>query len=270
MRKKTDDMINLLLALYDCPVDYEYRTLSRGKDRIRRGCANIIAGTTPSFMQSTFDEKLADEGFNSRTFYIFAAKNRQNQFFLKPLTEEQIAVRKELYQHIFNLSFLYGRITIDSETQDFLEQWWNDHENDPINRTNKSPKLSPYYSRKQLHVQKIAMAMHFSESITMHIPLETFKRALAFLDREEKTMHLAITMEGNNPAARVSRRVLDLLNFGKKNFVELVTETYNMQGGDEKGLEEVLRFLELTSQIKMTTELDENTDENVAYYEIIK
>ena len=41
MRKRTNDTINYLLGLYDCPVDYEYTTITRGKDRVRRGCLNI-------------------------------------------------------------------------------------------------------------------------------------------------------------------------------------------------------------------------------------
>jgi len=48
MRTKTEDVVNFLLGLYDCPVDYEYRTVSRQKDRVRRACVNLIAGTTPS------------------------------------------------------------------------------------------------------------------------------------------------------------------------------------------------------------------------------
>ena len=51
MRKKTNDTVNLLLGLYDCPDDYEYVTKNSGEDRVKRGCVNLLAGTTPGFSE---------------------------------------------------------------------------------------------------------------------------------------------------------------------------------------------------------------------------
>lgn len=267
-RSKTEDVINFLLGLYDCPDDYEYRTVSREKDKIRRGCVNFFAGTTPSFMRSTFDGRLADEGFTSRTFFIFAAKNRFSRFFIPDRNEQQVQCRLELLQHLRNLAMLFGKVEVDPETVAYLEDWWQKFEQNWTQRSNKSPQMIPYYSRKNIHVMKLAMAMHFGESVIMHIPLQRFKDAIEFLDNEEKSMHLAITLEGDNPQSRAIRRILDLLATGRKNFVELFIELQPYVGPSRKAAEEILDFLVDTNQIARESEHDPVTDTDTLYWRL--
>ena len=264
MRKRTEDTVNYMLGLYDCPVDYEYLTVSRGKERVRRGCLNIIAGTTPGFMQSTFDDKLADEGFNSRVFYINATKNRKNQFWIPPLTDEQKEHKKVLLEHVRQLTGLYGNVKMSDESKRFLTEWWDEQENNRHLRSNTSMKLVPYYARKNIHVMKVAMALHFGESLEMEIPIETFKKAIALLDAEEKNMSAAITLGGDNPIAKVSKKLLEYLSTGEKNFIDMMGETHHMC--DKKGLEEAITFLQETNKVK-TTQVEED-DGVVLYYKL--
>ena len=129
-------------------------------------------------MQSIFNDELIDEGFSSRSFFVYANKKRFSTFFIAPLTPEQIEHRIQLLDHIRNLTALYGNVKIDPETYEFLAKWWDDYEKDMHKRVNNSPKLLPYYARKNIHVMKVAMQEHFSESLDLHIPLDTFKKAV--------------------------------------------------------------------------------------------
>ncbi len=266
MRKRTDDTVNYLLGLYDCPVDYEYITLTRGKDRVRKGCINLLAGTTPTFMQSTFDEKLMGEGFSSRTFYIFASKNRKNTFFLPTLNESQKESYNVLVNHIRDLTSLYGNVTVEQSTFDWLAKWWDDTENRKHDRVNRSVKLIPYYARKNIHVMKVAMALHFSDSLEMRIPLETFQRAIKILEEEEKNMHFAITVGSDNHLAKVANKVIEMLSSGPKCFVELYTKCFSI--ADRKQLEETLAFLTDTEQVTVFTETVGETEETRQYWRI--
>ena len=139
LRKRTDDTVNFLLGLYDCPLDYEYKTKTKQCDRVRRGCLNLLAGTTPEFMETIFNQNLIDQGFSSRTHFIYASKNRKNVFSPEPLTSEQRQCRLDLLDHIKKLAGLYGEVYIDEETKEFLKDWWNDHENNRASRPNNSP-----------------------------------------------------------------------------------------------------------------------------------
>jgi Protein of unknown function (DUF3987) len=267
LRQKSEDTVNFLLGLYDCPDDYEYRTISRQKDRVRRGCVNLIAGTTPSYMQSTFDFKITDEGFSSRTFYVCANHNRKNQFFMPAHNEVQIGYKRDLLEHLINLSQLCGPIQIEPQTYEYLESWWDRFESDKTQRINKSPKLQAYYARRQIHTTKIAMAMHFGETTSMKIPLQRFIDADEFLRREEKSMHLALVLGGHSPMSRASKYVLDLLQGGRKKRVEIYIELHSMLGSKVL-IEECLDFLTETDQITTESVKDEKTDRSDLYYKL--
>lgn len=267
MRAKTEDVVNFLLGLYDCPIDYEYRTISRQKDRVRRACVNLIAGTTPSYMQSTFDDRILNEGFSSRTFYIFSNRNKQNKFFISRRTDEQIEHKKHLLEHLFNLSQLCGHVQVEEGTYEFLQEWWDQYESNKALRANKSPKLEAYYSRKNIHVMKIAMAMHFGESVLMTIPLQRFKDAIAFLEREEKNMHLALMLEGNNPMSRATKFVIESLSIGPKRYLDLLTELHRIL--QSRSLcEECIGLLVDTNQIQRDIQTDPQTQKETIYFKL--
>ena len=272
LRKRSDDTVNYMLGLFDCPLNYEYDTKTKGKDRVRRGCLNLLAGTTSSFMRSTFDEKLVNEGWTSRTFYIYASKNRFNKFFIPSLSEAQHGYKKDLLDHILALTTLYGHVEVSQETEAFLQDWWNEQENNKDKRKNKSLRLVPYYSRKNIHVMKMAMAFHFSESLELKIPLETFQKAIAFVDREEVNMHYAITFQATNNIARISDKIVEILKHtGKQSFIDLLSSEEIYTIGKRQEVEEALTFLKETEKIGPIEIIEDDvTGDKTAYYSLPK
>ena len=204
-RKKTEDVANFLITAYDCG-DYEYDTKTQGTDYVKKCCLNFFGGTTPTFMESTFNDKILTDGFSSRTWFIFESANRFNTLRIPRLTEEQLQAREAIVQHIGKLTKLYGEVQFTDEAFAFLDAWWQEH--DKKERPNTSSKLDYYYARKNIHVQKLAMAMHFGESTEMTIGIETCKHALATLAKIEGNMHHALCFEGKNPLAPVSNKIV--------------------------------------------------------------
>lgn len=268
-RKRTEDVVNYLLGLYDCPLDYEYKTKTKGCDRVRRGCLSVLAGTTPEFMETVFNQQLIDQGFSSRAFFIYASKNRKNVAIPSPLTEEQKQCRLELLAHIKELAKLYGEIQIDEATKKWIQDWWN-NECDGKNGKELSPKLDAYRSRKNIHLYKVAMAEHFGESTSMTIPLERFIEAAEILHIEEKSMHLALSFEGDNPLGKVTDKVLDYIRMnGKANMAEIVTEFWKALPQGKKSAEEVLQYLISSDKIREETDNDKVTGKIVINYKCV-
>lgn len=261
-RKKAEEVVNFLLKTYDCG-DYEYDTLSRGKDRIKKCCVSLFGGTTPEFMQRVFDDSLLNEGISSRTFFIFATENRKNCFFFPPLTEEQRTYYEEIRKHIGSLGHLYGNVKVDRETEVFLESWAKTHKQ---NRTNSNPKLNHYYGRKNLHVAKLAMAMHFGESLEMFIKQEVFERAMDVLGEEEKKMHLALGLDKTNPLSGPAKKILTYLEqCGKKTFKQLLAEFWEVLPDGKASLERVIDHLLAMQRIEKVSEQDASGKET-SYY----
>ena len=249
-RKRTEDVVNFMIKSYDCD-DYTYDTKTQGKDRIRRCCLNFIAGTTPAFLQSSFDDFLLTEGFSSRTFFIYAVKNRKSSMWIPELNNEQRKCYQSLLEHVYNLAHIYGHVEVTNETMNWLEEWWRDFDSKPEKRANSSPKLIPYYSRKNIHVMKLAMAIHFGESTELRIEQHVFERAMEILEREEKTMHCALAIEKTNPLSTVTNKILKHLQInGKQTRGKLISEFWNSMISPYEDIDNVLEYLISENKIK--------------------
>lgn len=263
--KNTKDIVRFLLECYDCNDSYEYSTKTRGKDRIKKVCLNLFGGTTPNHMAETFDDGLLNDGFASRTFFIYAEKNRKTVFFIPELTEEQKSYRQEIIAWVKHLTGLFGQVAIDDDTKKFLQNWLEKYESSPLNRASSSRKLEYYYARKQIHLMKLAMANHFGESLEMYIPKFRFEEAIEELHEEEKRMHLALQVETENPLAAATTKITNFMNqTGKHTKNELLAEFWGAVRESE--LEEILNYLQATGQCKVTQEtVNERTEIFYAY-----
>lgn len=208
LRKQTNDLVNFLLVAYDCG-SYRYETMSRGEDRIHNMCLNLLAGTTPDFVKTIFDTSLIDQGFSSRSVFVYAGGNRFERLRGADRTSEQLQAYKEFLDHIKELGSVKGQCEFTKDAIDYLEYWWA-HEAKGDKRINKAPKLDGYYSRKNITTQKLAMAVHYGEKTDMLVTLEEAKVALNVLSITEKPMHLAIKLRDKNINAASAE---DLYNF---------------------------------------------------------
>jgi len=270
LKKNTNNTVNFLLSAFDCPDDHDCSTISRGNDRIKRGCLSLIAGTTPSFMQTTFDEDLVGEGFTSRTSCIYATKNRFNAWSLPGFTPEQLVIQKELLDHIKKLTALHGEIKVSDEAEAWLSIWWDEYNKKGF--CNKSPEMIPYYARKNIHVKKLAIAKWFSDHAegddcgrpVGEIPLSIFKEVIGELEEEEKNMHLALILEGKTAESKASQKIMSMLHARPHNFVDMFVACHKIVGRQE--LEQALEFLTITNQIATETVKDETTGEDTIIY----
>lgn len=260
-------LINFLIQAYDCSDTYEYRTKNSGRDRILKMCLNFIAGTTPEFMQESFDDAIIRNGYSSRTFFIYAAKNRKEIFFRPELTEAQKKYRAEISAHVKALTSLYGPIQFKPETAQFLQNWLEKFRAGASARLARAPKMASFEARINIHIMKVAMANHFGESTDMFIPQSTFEQAIEDILKEMPNMSLALTVGGDNPLSKVSMKVVEHLKVaGKKTFNELLVQFWEHCQNGKQGLEEILTYLQQTDQIIFETKVDETTGKQTIYY----
>lgn len=263
--KNSIDVVRMLVAVYDGS-NYDYETISRKKDAIKNPCLSLIAGTTPEFMRSAYTNELASEGFNSRVWYIYEDENRFQRAFYPELTADQKIARDEFILHLRMLGKVKGQITFTQEAHKFIDLWWSNHSK--ILKSNTSPKLIHYYSRKQAHVEKLAMAVHFSEIKSIDdkmITKTSVKRAMDLLETAEKRMHLALNYKAANTLADIGYKILHILkNRICVNLNELHEATWEDLRRDQ--LEETVASL--LAMGKIVSVKDEKTG-NVKGYRIV-
>lgn len=221
-KKDANEMMSFLLEGWTCSDDYSNETIGRGVNLIRNMCINIIGGTQPDKFAGMKNLELISSGFTRRAVIIYERESRSSKFLIPEHTPEQKKARDEILLWLKKLHTLYGPVIIDPGAAEWLNEWFEDKSRV---RTNKSPYLDYYYASKQVHIHKMAMALHFGESTEMVLPLSAYQRAIALLERFEKTMHMAFAPKASNDAADVKADVIRMLeNLGRPaNAPELYT-----------------------------------------------
>lgn len=260
--KHTESVVNSLLKLYDCG-DYTRKTKTQGEDIIKNSCLNFFGGTTPNFIKSIFNDQLLTEGFASRAWFVFEHSNRFNTLMSPELTPEQEAARKLIIDHIEKLTKLYGPVKFAPDAWAYLENWWtNIH---PIKKPNPSLKLISYYARKNIHVQKMAMILHFMEDAEMNemgnparpITLETTNQAMEILDKTEVKMHYALNFDSRNPLTAIGHKVVKFIEgCGAPQTWEKLLLEFEDEARDHE-LTEIIEHLRATRKI-VTTQIGRN------------
>lgn len=248
-RKKSEDLVNFLIKVYDCG-NYRYVSLGRGEDFIKNPCVSLIGGTTPGFMQRVFSEALLTDGFAGRTVFVYAVANRFYRFSPPIHTAEQIKQYDKILEHIKAITELFGEVKVDPDILASMETWWGT--DGQTKRANKSQKLIPYYTRKNILLQKLAMAVHFAESTTMELTEQDFLTAMTILEKTEKYMHLAVSYESKNPLSKVTNDIFKYLTVnGKHTSNEILVEFYENLPEQKKSLESIMTFLLAAKKIKV-------------------
>lgn len=264
-QRERKNLTDFLVDAWDC-IDYRYETKTQGKHRIKRTCLSFIAGTTPDFMDSTYDVKLFGEGISARIIFVHAEKNRFQKLFFPPLSKEQEESREVLRAWIKSLTELHGAVTLSSDALAYLTKWWE--ASNVVN--NPSHKLKHYYAKKNLHVLKMSMAVHFSRSLAMELTLQDCEEAMQYLNLAEVTMHRALGTGDKNPLNDATKRFLQMadeaVKRGKPGITdrEALLELYYIIPNAEQGYRDMLNFLRTTGQI------EEAPLNGIQYYKIYK
>lgn len=252
-RKDTHDLVNFLLQTYDCG-DYNRSTLGRGDDDIKNCCLNIIAGTTPSFIRRVFSQDLLDQGFSSRSMFIFAKENRFNRVKPPEFNTEQEAAYAELLKHIKNVSLSFGEVKFTDEADAFLEHWGQTVL--PYQIMYVHEKQKSFCARIPVTAQKLAMAKHFSESEDMLVTKEDCEWAVEATERISKNMMGCFQGEAKNPLEDVTKEIMRYLKTQTKSggagTNALLVEFYKDLPNGRKSLVEIMDYLSGTKQVKVS------------------
>lgn len=261
--KDSSKVVQFLITAYDCG-DYHYKTKTAGEDYVKSCCLNFLGGTTPAFIERSFRDDILNDGFASRAWFIYAPRNRFYRLESPPLTDEQKRAQEQLEAHILKLTKLYGYIPLAPDALAWFKNWWEVEQASPTyQRPNTDPKLDSYYSRKNIHVWKLAMLMHFAENAEVgedgtsprdEITLETVKAAKAKLEEWEMSMHLALNFGGANPLHRVATKIARFL----KNKTGMTTDELmcqfwaDIEAPDKQGaMSDILNYLRQSGKIAL-------------------
>jgi len=176
--------IGTLTDIYDSKPFAERRRY--GKDttfKIDAPQINILAGTTPSYLSDLLPEGAWDQGFTSRTNFIYSGEPVKSLLF-SDLEDHNEKMEELLLSDLKKIGKLYGRCTWEPEAQEAITAWdWKGGEPKPTH-----PKLLHYNTRRTVHLAKLCMISCASRGDSLSISLDDFELARDWLIDSESRM----------------------------------------------------------------------------------
>jgi hypothetical protein len=177
-------MVNILTELFDCKIDDSFRkaTKTQGDDNIMNPFVNMLAGTTPRWVQDNFRGRFGGWGLSSRIMFLYADHPEQSIAYPhKVWVDKYERVVEGLSEDLIEISKLCGRVTLTPDAEAFGEDWYKYH-CDRIVTLNANPHhdpwLSYYLARKFDHVHKLALVLSASRGHSLRVELSDIETAV--------------------------------------------------------------------------------------------
>ena len=119
-----ESMIELLLDLFDAHDEWEWKTLSRGPQKLRNLYTTFIAATTPTGFRMSVPEAAAGDGFLSRTVVVY--QDRTERIYARPKEVKGSPTMNTLAKHLaWIVENCLGEFDLAPEAWDLYESWYN-------------------------------------------------------------------------------------------------------------------------------------------------
>jgi len=222
--------MNSLTKFYDGEhYEERRRTGKTNHTKIEHPHLSIIGGTTPSYLNSFLPEGGWDQGFTSRTIFIYSGEPVFTPIFGDDSQYSKLeAVYLDLLRDLKSIGGLYGKLSWTPEAAVAIEEW-NSAGLPPVPDHNK---LVHYNSRRLAHCIKLCMIASISRSNEMVITIEDYQMALGWLlDAEVRVVDIFHSMGVAGDSAAID----DTWDF--------IFRMYNKQGKKPVGEHSIVNFL---------------------------
>lgn len=174
----TEFMANLTDIYDGSPYDESKRSLKE-PILIQHPQLNMLAGTTPSHLNSFLPAGAWDQGFLSRAFLVYSGLKIRSKLFGH---SEEVEEYPELLADLKQMAALYGSVEWSREAIEAIEAW---HLGGNLPEPDH-PKLKNYNTRRTIHALKLSIIFSVSRSNSLKVELEDYQRAMDALHEMEE------------------------------------------------------------------------------------
>lgn len=192
LKPDDDALVSFLIRMWEGQKGkFRHDTITGGLVEIDNPWLNIIAATTPSWLQTNFSEAMIGGGLTSRILFVYGDKKRG----LVPYPDEVIPDAEyrlresQLVEDLVAISKLSGPYRLSQFAREWGKAWYADH-NNPALRPHHlaSSRFNGYHARKQTHLHKFAIVLAAAKRDTLVIEEDDLKEAEAILTQTEHDM----------------------------------------------------------------------------------
>lgn len=213
LNRKSYDMglATLLIQLFDCNDTVEYKTISRGLERVEKSCLSVLGGSTSDWLRDGIPPDAIGGGLTSRM--IFIQPREKSQLVSWPVHgPRQMFLYQSAVKRLQSISQVEGEFIITPEAKTYCQQTYMDFWNSGVGPIMEAdPMLTGYTGRRQQHQLKLSMILSASTTNEKIITLDHIQRATMALEEAEKYLPKIMSQISATPIGAnidVVRRIL--------------------------------------------------------------
>lgn len=191
------DFMSVLTDIYDNKTYSETRRTNKLSIKIDDPMLNLLAPTTPSYLNNLLPEGAWDQGFLSRVLLVYSGSAEHTELFGEVDYDE--AKEKALKHDLAHIARLQGQFRFEEDVVVALEAW-HKAGGPPIPT---HPKLAHYNTRRTAHLLKLCMIASAADNDGLVITLDHYVEAQDWLIRAEATIPDIFKAMKNGGDARV-------------------------------------------------------------------
>jgi hypothetical protein len=178
------ELITALCDWYDCHPKWTYDTIKRDKETITGVWVNLLGGTTPENIQTSFPPEAIGGGLSSRIIFVNEEKKSKLIVF-SPVTQKQLELQACLIHDLEQIALMSGRYRFTRSFMELYTHWVHKADADPPFR---DPKFDGYCGRRRNHLISLAMVCAASKRNKLIMDHNDLQRAIELLYEVEVKM----------------------------------------------------------------------------------
>jgi hypothetical protein len=186
-------LASLLIQLYDCKSNFQYRTVIRQVEQINNACLGMLAGSTIDWIRSGVPEESVGGGLTSRMLFVYVDQPSAG-VAVPEYSEEHLELKMQLVKQLQQISTLTGEFKMDPAALTFFKEEYNSFRNTTGTAFYNDKTLEGYASRRANHLLKIAMAFSASDSLDMVIKKHHMSGARELLSQNERNLQMVMNL----------------------------------------------------------------------------
>ena len=243
------ELIAALCDWYDCKERWSYDTIKRDREEITGVWVNLLAGTTPDNIQSSFPPEAIGGGLSSRIIFINEEKTDKLVVF-PTVTPGEIQLQECLINDLEQITLMAGDFKLTSDALAAYGEWCEYAKHNP---PFYDKKFEGYNGRRRNHLLSLSMVCSASRTNEMIVNVNDVNRAISLLAEAEVKMGSVFRGIGKSDiSSTINDAIQFLYRYEVGVQIPLATLARRLEGDvDKLTMDRVIQTLEMMNLIKL-------------------